>query len=71
MQWSYDSHIFCNIIENLLQMTWQSLLQDMMSIMTDIGKMELALSNPLIWDVIFVASSTFKKKDWISKNVTP
>lgn len=61
MQLSYNLHVFCNIIENLLQMTWQSLLQDVMSIMADTGKMELSLSNPLILDVIFVASS-FKKK---------
>lgn len=59
MQLRYDLHIFCNIIENLLQMTWQSLLQDIMSIMADIGKKELGLSNPLILDVIFVASSSF------------
>lgn len=59
MQLRYDLHIFCNIIENLLQMTWQSLLQDVMSIMADIGKKELGLSNPLILDVIFVASSSF------------
>lgn len=58
MQLRYDLHIFCNIIENLLQMTWQSLLQDVMSIMADIGKKELGLSNPLILDVIFVASSS-------------
>lgn len=59
MQLRYDLHVFCNIIENLLQMTWQSLLQDIMSIMADIGKKELGLSNPLILDVIFVASSSF------------
>lgn len=59
MQLRYDLHIFCNIIENLLQMTWQSLLQDIMSIMADIGKKELGPSNPLILDVIFVASSSF------------
>lgn len=33
-----------------------------MSIMADIGKMGLAVSNLLILDVIFVASSSFKKK---------
>lgn len=68
MQLNYDLHIFCNIIENLLQMTWQSLLQDMMSIMADIEN-GISPFKPFNFGCNFCNIFIFKKKK--SPNIQP